>query len=42
MIVSYRDSRTKDFDSGYRVKAFFGIERSAANKLAQLDGKGPR
>lgn len=37
MIVGYRDKRTKDFDSGQRVKAFSGIERSAANKLAQLD-----
>jgi toxin HigB-1 len=36
MIVSYRDKRTEDFESGLRVKAFCGIERAAANKLAQL------
>jgi toxin HigB-1 len=33
----YRDSGARDFDGGYRVKAFAGIERSAANKLAQLE-----
>jgi proteic killer suppression protein len=37
MIVSYRGKRTKDFVSEKRVKAFFGVERSAENKLAQLD-----
>ena len=37
MILSYGDKRTKEFDTGQRVKAFSGIERSAANKLAQLD-----
>jgi proteic killer suppression protein len=37
MIVGYRDKRTRDFDAGKRVNAFSGIERSAANKLAQLD-----
>ena len=36
MIVSYWDKRTRDFDAGGRIKAFSGIERSAANKLAQL------
>lgn len=37
MIVSYRDKRTRDCAEGKWVKAFSGIERSAANKLAQLD-----
>jgi proteic killer suppression protein len=37
MIVSYRAKRTRDFEAGERVKAFSGIERSATNKLAQLD-----
>jgi len=37
MIVSYRDKRTRDFAAGKWVKAFSGIERSAANKLAQLE-----
>ena len=37
MIVGYRDKRTKDLDTGQRVKAFSGIKRSATNKLAQLD-----
>lgn len=37
MIVSYRDKRTEDFEAGQRVKAFSGIERSAANKLVQLE-----
>ena len=37
MIVSYRDKRTKDFATGKRVKAFFGIERSARLKLDRLE-----
>ena len=37
MIVSYRDKRTRDFASGKRVKAFFGIERAARLKLDRLD-----
>jgi toxin HigB-1 len=37
MIVSYRGKRTKDFVSEKRVKAYSSIERSAENKLAQLD-----
>jgi toxin HigB-1 len=37
MIVSYRGKRTRDFVSEKRVKAFSSIERSAENKLAQLD-----
>ena len=37
MIVSYRGKRTTDFVSEKRVKAFSGFERSAENKLAQLD-----
>lgn len=35
-MVSYRDKRTRDFDEGVRVQAFSGIQRAAANKLAQL------
>jgi proteic killer suppression protein len=37
MIVSYRGKRTRDFVSEKRVTAFSGFERSAENKLAQLD-----
>jgi proteic killer suppression protein len=37
MIVSYCGKNTRDFAEGKRVKAFFGIERAAENKLAQLD-----
>ena len=37
MIVSYRGKRTRDFVSEKRVQAFSGFERSAENKLAQLD-----
>jgi toxin HigB-1 len=37
MIVSYRDKRTRDFATGKRVKAFFGIERSARLKLDRLE-----
>ena len=37
MIVSYRGRRTRDFVGEKRVKAFSGFERSAENKLAQLD-----
>ena len=37
MIVSCRGTRTRDFIAGKRVKAFSGFERSAENKLAQLD-----
>jgi len=37
MIVSYRDKRTRNFAEGKRVNAFSGMERSAANKLAQLE-----
>ena len=37
MVVSYRDKRTRDFAAGKRVKAFFGIERSARLKLDRLD-----
>lgn len=37
MIGSYRDKRTSEFAAGDRVKEFAGIERSAANKLAQLE-----
>lgn len=36
MIISYRDKRTRDFAAGKRVKAFFGIERSARLKLDRL------
>ena len=37
MIISYRGKRTRDFAEGKRVRAFSGVERSAENKLAQLD-----
>jgi proteic killer suppression protein len=37
VIVSYRDSRTKDFATGKRVKAFSGIERTARLKLDRLE-----
>lgn len=37
MIASYRDKRTRKFVEGKRVKAFAGMERSAENKLAQLE-----
>ena len=37
MIVSYRDTRTRDFAAGRRVKAFSGIERSARLKLDRLE-----
>jgi proteic killer suppression protein len=37
VIVSYRDSRTRDFAIGKRVKAFSGIERAARLKLDRLD-----
>jgi toxin HigB-1 len=40
MILGYRDKPTEDFASGKRVRAFSGIERSAANKLTQLDAAG--
>ena len=37
MIVSYRGKRTRDLVSEKRVRAFSGFERSAENRLAQLD-----
>ena len=37
MIVSCRGKRTRDFVLGKRVKTFSGFDRSAENKLAQLD-----
>ena len=37
MIVSYRDSRTRDFAAGKRVKPFSGIERAARLKLDRLE-----
>jgi proteic killer suppression protein len=37
MITSYRDRRTKEFATGKRVKAFFGIERAARLKLDRLE-----
>jgi len=37
MIVGYRDSRTRDFAAGKRVKAFSGIERPARLKLDRLE-----
>jgi len=37
VIVSYRDSRTRDFASGKRIKAFSGFDRSARLKLDRLE-----
>jgi toxin HigB-1 len=37
MILSYRDSRTRAFAIGKRVKVFAGIERAARLKLDRLD-----
>jgi proteic killer suppression protein len=37
VIVSYRDSRTRDFAIGKRVKAFSGIERAARLKIDRLE-----
>jgi len=37
MIVGFRDKRTRDFATGKRVKAFFGIERAARLKLDRLE-----
>ncbi len=37
MIVSYRDSRTRDFAAGKRVKAISGMERSARMRLDRLE-----
>jgi proteic killer suppression protein len=37
VIVSYRDSRTRDFAAGKRIKAFSGFERSARLKLDRLE-----
>jgi toxin HigB-1 len=37
MIGGYRDTRTKSFAAGDRVKAFPGIERSARLKLDRLN-----
>ena len=37
MVISYRDKRTRDFAEGKRIKAFFGIERSARLKLDRME-----
>jgi proteic killer suppression protein len=37
VILGYRDQRTRDFARGKRVKAFFGVERSARLKLDRLE-----
>jgi len=37
LIVGYRDKRTRAFASGERVRAFDGFQRTATNKLTQLD-----
>jgi toxin HigB-1 len=37
VIVSYRDSRTRDFSFGKRIKAFSGFECSARLKLDRLE-----
>jgi toxin HigB-1 len=36
VILSYRDARTRAFESGKRLKAFSGFERSARMKLDRL------
>jgi proteic killer suppression protein len=42
MIQSYRDSRTRRFAEGSRVKAFVEIVRKAEMKLDQLDAATKR
>jgi proteic killer suppression protein len=37
VIVSYRDSSTRDFAGGKRIKSFSGFERSARLKLDRLE-----
>jgi proteic killer suppression protein len=37
MIVSYRDTRTRDLAAGKRVKGFSGFARSAQLRLDRLD-----
>ena len=37
MILGYRDSRTRDFAAGKRVKALFAIEHAARLKLDRLE-----
>ena len=37
MIASFRGKRTRNFAAGKRVKAFFGIERSARLKVDRLE-----
>jgi proteic killer suppression protein len=37
MIAGYRDKRTREFAAGQRVKAFFGVERTARLKLDRLE-----
>ena len=37
MIVSYRDTRTRNFALGKRVQVFTGIERTARLKLDRLE-----
>jgi proteic killer suppression protein len=37
MIVSYRDSRTRRFAEGQRVKPFAGMERAGRLKLDRLE-----
>jgi len=40
VIIGYRDSRTRDFAEGKRVRAFFGIERAGRLKLDRLEAAG--
>src|SRR3990167_1879893 len=37
MILGYRDTRTRDFAAGKRIKAFSGVGRAAQLKLDRLD-----
>jgi toxin HigB-1 len=37
VIVGYRDSRTRGFAAGKRIKAFSGFERSARLKLDRVE-----
>jgi addiction module HigA family antidote len=37
MIAGYRDKRTREFAAGQRVKAFFGVERTARLQLDRLE-----
>jgi toxin HigB-1 len=42
MIVSFKDTRTRQFAEGKWIKAFSGFERKAEMKLDQLDAATSR